>query len=139
MSFLVDTSVISELRKGPRCNPGVSSWFAGLATEDIFLSVVTVGEIRKGIENIRRRDPRSAASLETWFQGLVDAYADRILNIERTVAEEWGRLNVPNPLPALDGLLAATASVHGLTVATRNVRDILRSGVDCFNPFSDEP
>jgi hypothetical protein len=99
------------------------------------MSVITVGELRKGIESIRRRDTPAADSLETWFQGLLTAHESRILLIDRGVAETWGRFNVPDPIPVLDGLLAATAQVHGLTLVSRNLKDVARTGVDCFNPF----
>ena len=138
MSYLVDTNVVSELRKGRRCNSKVAAWFAGLSTEDVFLSVLTLGEIRKGIARIRRRDPRAGESLEVWFKDLVATHSDRVLMVDQAVAEEWGRLNVPDPLPVIDGLLAATAKVHGLTLATRNVKDVERSGVECVNPFKHE-
>lgn len=136
MSYLIDTNVISELRKGKRCNPGVASWFAEVSPEEIYLSVLTVGEIRKGIENIRRRDERAAEVLEAWLGELVAAHSDRILSVDEAIAELWGRFNVPDPLPVLDSLLAATASVHGLTLVTRNVRDVRQTGVECLNPFS---
>jgi len=128
--------VVSELRKSRRCDPGVAAWFARTASEELFLSVVTLGEIRKGIENIRRRDPRSAEALENWFADVVAAHSDRCLPMDEAVAEEWGRLEAAGPLPVLDGLLAATARVHGLTLVTRNLKDVERTGVDCMNPFS---
>ena len=136
MSYLVDTNVISELRKGRRCDPGVASWFAQVTSEDIYLSVLTLGEIRKGIENIRRRDAPAAEALEDWFRELEDSHVDRFLPVEQTTAEQWGRFNVPDPLPVMDGLLAATAKVHGLTLVTRNIKDVKRTGVVCLNPFS---
>lgn len=136
MSYLVDTNVISELRKGRRCNPGVASWFAEVASEDIYLSVLTLGEIRKGIENIRRRDEPAAEALEEWFRELEASHSDHILPVDQTIAEQWGRFNVPHPMPVLDSLLAATANVHGLTLVTRNLKDVERTGVDCLNPFS---
>ena len=139
MSYLIDTNVISELRKGARADRRVVGWFAGLAEDDLYLSVLTVGEIRKGIERIRLRDRRAAASLERWLHEVIDAHRDRILPIDQTVAEEWGRLNVPDPLPVVDGLLAATAAVHGLVLATRNVKDLLRTGVSLLNPFEPIP
>lgn len=135
MPYLIDTNIISELRKGERANHGVRSWFAGLANEDVYLSVLTLGELRRGIDSIRRRDPEGGAALETWLARVSAAHADRVLAIDRAVAEEWGRMNVPNPLPVVDGLLAATAKVAGLTVATRNSDDFAASGVDLFNPF----
>lgn len=137
MSYLLDTNVISELRKGERANAAVSAWFEGLADEEIFISVLTVGEIRRGIESIRRRDPDSAAALDGWLARVVEAHRDRIIQIDRAIAEEWARLNVPDPLPVVDGLLAATAKVADLTLATRNVADIEGTGVAIFNPFGD--
>jgi predicted nucleic acid-binding protein len=136
--FLVDTNVVSELRKGPRSDPGVKSWFRSLAEESIYLSVLTIGEIRRGIESIRRRDAAAATGLETWLLRVASEHGDRILPLERAVAEEWGRMNVPDPVPVIDGLIAATAKVHGLTVATRNVDDMARCGVPLFNPFKDK-
>ena len=137
MSYLLDTNVVSELRKGPRCDPGVASWFAGISSEEIYLSALILGEIRKGVENIRRRDQAAAEALEGWFQELVATHSDRILPIDQAIAEQWGRFNVPDPLPVLDGLLAATASVYSLTLVTRNLKHVHRTGVDCLNPFSE--
>lgn len=135
MSYLVDTNVISELRKGQRCNESVAAWWSTVAEDEIFLSVLTIGEIRKGIENIRRRDARSAAALEAWLLRVISDHGDRILTIELDVVEEWGRLNVPDPLPVIDSLIAATAKVRGLTLVTRNVPDIARTGVASFDPW----
>ena len=136
MSYLIDTNVISELRKRERCDPHLARWFADLTDDEIFLSVLTIGELRRGIDAIQRRDPDSASALNRWLRRTVDGFAGRILDITRPVAEEWGRMNVPDPLPVIDGLLAATAKVHGLSVATRNTRHIARTGVACVNPFS---
>jgi len=135
VSVLLDTNVIAEIRKGSRANAHVRSWFAALDPQDILLSVVTVGEIRKGIESVRRRDPVAARTLERWLRRVLTDHRDRILVVDLAVAEEWGRLNVPDPLPVIDGFLAATARVHGLTLATRNVKDVARAGVDVVNPF----
>lgn len=137
MSYLLDSNVISELRKGERADPGVRAWFAELADEEIFLSVLTVGEIRRGIESIRRRDPDAASALDGWLSRVAEAHRDRIVGIDRAIAEEWGRLNVPDPLPVVDGLLAATAKVTGLTLATRNVSDVESAGLALFNPFGN--
>lgn len=135
MRYLVDTNVVSELRKARRCDPGVAEWFEGLADEEVFLSVLTVGEIRRGIESIRRRDADAAASLDAWLTELARLHSRRILPVSREVAEEWGRLNVPDPLPVIDSLLAATARVHGMTLATRNTDDVAGTGVSLVDPF----
>ena len=135
MSFLIDTNVISELRKRGRCDPDVSSWFANVADEEVFLSALTIGEIRRGIESIRRRDTSSARTLEAWLSGLLESHSDRILPVTGAIAEQWGRFNVPDPLPVIDSLLAATATVNGLTVVTRNVSDVESTGVAVITPF----
>jgi toxin FitB len=135
LSYLLDTNVISELRKGERADRNVSSWFAGLAEEEIYLSVLTLGEIRRGVESVRRRDSDSAAALDSWLARLSEAHRDRVLLVDRAIAEEWGRMSAPDPLPVVDGLLAATAKVVGLTLATRNVADVERTGVELLDPF----
>ncbi len=135
MSFLVDTNVVSELRKGERCDPRVRSWLANVDENAIYLSVLTIGEIRRGIESIRVRDAAAAAALEVWLRRLVADAGDRIIAVDEEVAEVWGTLNVPDPLPVVDGLLAATAKVHGLTIVTRNTKDFARTGMHCLNPF----
>jgi len=135
LSYLLDTNVISELRKGERAEPSVSSWFDGLADQEIYLSVLTIGEIRRGVESVRRRDPDSAAALDSWLSRLTEAHRDRILQVDRAIAEEWGRMDVPDPLPVVDGLLAATARIVGLTLATRNVADVESTDVELLNPF----
>ena len=137
MSFLLDTNVISELRTGNRCDPGVREWLAGVKQEEIFLSSLTLGELRKGIELIRRRDPRSARALEGWLREVLVVHSDRILPVDTAVAEEWGCLNVPDPRPVIDSLLAATAKVHDLVLVTRNVKDIEGTGARWLNPFKN--
>ena len=136
MSYLLDTNVISELRKGERADPNVAAWFVGIADEEVFLSVLTIGEIRRGIESVRRRDPDSAAALDRWLNLMSETHGDRILPIDRAIAEEWGRMNTPDPLPVVDGLLAATARVLGLTLVTRNVADVAGTEVQLLNPFA---
>jgi predicted nucleic acid-binding protein len=135
LSYLLDTNVISELRKGKRAERSVAEWFDGLADREIFLSVLTIGEIRRGVESVRRRDPDSAAALDSWLSRLTEAHRDRILQVGRAIAEEWGRMDVPDPLPVVDGLLAATARIVGLTLVTRNVADVESTGVELLNPF----
>jgi predicted nucleic acid-binding protein len=135
VSYLIDTNVISELRKGDRAHKGVRRWFESLEPDEIFLSVLVTGELRRGIESIRRRDPRAASALDRWLKRVVASHEGRILPVDGPVAEAWGRLNVPDPLPVVDGLMAATAKVHGLTLATRNIRDVERTAVSTLNPF----
>ncbi|MBS1893020.1 MAG: type II toxin-antitoxin system VapC family toxin [Actinobacteria bacterium] len=136
MTYLVDTNVISELRKGERASPAVLSWFSSIEDEDIFLSVLTIGELRQGVERIRRRDPDAAVRLDSWLARVVETHRDRLVPVDRLAAEEWGRLNVPDPVPVVDGLLAATAKTAGMTLVTRNVADIESTGVDYLDPFA---
>jgi predicted nucleic acid-binding protein len=136
MSFLVDTNVISELRKGERANPNVRNWFRSIGDAELYLSVLVIGELRQGVEGLRRRDPPAAAKLDRWLHELIERHADRTLPVDAAVADRWGPLNVPNPIPAVDGLLAATALVHSLTLVTRNVRDVRRTGVRHLDPFA---
>ena len=134
MSFLLDTNVVSEVRK-PNGSVAVRKWFVSVAPEQLFLSVLVVGEIRQGIERLRRRDPEQAAVFQGWLATLQTDYADRLLPITPEIAEEWGQLNVPDPLPVVDGLMAATAKVHGLTFVTRNTTEMARTGVPLLDPF----
>lgn len=135
MSYLLDTNVVSELRKGPRCNPGLSAWIADVEA-DLYLSALVVGEIRLGIERVRRRDPAGADTLDRWLSRMQTEYGHRVLPITSEIAETWGRLAAPASLPVVDGLMAATAMVHGLTLVTRNVRDLSRTPASTLNPFS---
>lgn len=135
MSFLIDTNVISEIRKGTRCDPGVAAWWAEVAEDDLWLSALVLGEIRKGVELARRRDPQKAAALEAWLGEVVAGFADRVLPVDAAVAEEWGRMNAIRPVPVIDALLAATAKANGLTLVTRNEADVAGIGVEVLNPF----
>lgn len=135
MQFLVDTNVLSELRKGARCDPNVALWANSHPTEDIFLSVLVLGEIRQGLERARRRDADKARALERWLDAVRHAFAGRVVPVDHAVADAWGRMNVPDPVPVIDGLIAATAKFHGLTLVTRNVGDLERRGVSVLNPF----
>jgi predicted nucleic acid-binding protein len=134
VSFLLDTDVVSEVRK-PNGSAAVRKWFASVAPEQLFLSVLVVGEIRQGIERLRRRAPEQAAVFQGWLATLQTDYADRLLPITMEIAEEWGRSCVPDPVPVVDGLMAATAKVRGLTFVTRNTTDVARTGVPLLNPF----
>jgi toxin FitB len=136
MGYLIDTNVLSELQKGERANPYVRAWYAQTRSEELYLSVLVLGEIRQGIERLRRRDPEQAQRLEQRMALIQARLADRILPISTAVAERWGRINVPDAFPVIDGLLAATALEHGLTLVTRNVRDVERSGASLLNPFA---
>lgn len=135
MRFLVDTNVVSELRKGQRADPGVREWLASIASEDLALSVLVMGEIRLGILRLARRDPVAAEHLEAWLARLELAYEGRTLEIGIDVVAAWAALNAIRSLPVIDSLLAATAQVHGLTLVTRNVRDLEDTGVPLLNPF----
>ncbi len=135
MSFLLDTNVISEARK-PSGDDGVKTWLAATPGPDLYLSVLVIGEVRRGIARLRPRDSAQAAIYEAWLRLLHQAYADRLLPITVEIAETWGTLNAAAPLPTIDGLLAATALVHGLTLVTRNTADVARTGVRLLNPFS---
>lgn len=136
MAYLLDTCVLSELRK-PKAHPGVMAWMAGIQPEEAFLSVLTLGEIRRGLELRRAKDQAAARALERWLLGLEAHYADRILPLTATIADRWGRLSPHQPLPVTDGLIAATALEHKLTVVTRNTEDFVRSGVSLLDPFEE--
>jgi len=136
VSWLLDTNVLSELRKGQRADAGVRRWFDEAVDRDLFTSVLVVGELRRGVESIRRRDRAAADSLAQWLESLVDRFGERLLPVDAAVASRWGELNVPNPVPTVDGLLAATALVHDLTLVTRNVGDVGRTGARLLNPFT---
>ena len=134
MSFLLDTNVISEARK-PRGDTGVKAWISSVDSEELYLSVLVLGEIRRGIELLRRTDQTQANAYELWLQSLTNEYGGRVLPITPEVAEEWGRINVPGYMPIVDGLMAATAKTRNMTLVTRNTADVERSGVRLLNPF----
>lgn len=137
--YLVDTNVISEARKKSKANKGVRAFFEEtiLDKNRVFISVVTVGELRRGVESIRYRgDARQANQLGKWLQVLLVEYQDHILDINQDIAQVWGRLRVPHPENALDKLIAATALIYDLTVVTRNHKDFARTGVNVLNPFT---
>ena len=134
MSYLLDTNVVSEIRrKAP--HPSVIRWFSSIPESELFLSVLVIGEIRRGIERLARRDSAQAEVFERWLNQLITVYEDRIVPITADVADAWGRLNVPDPVPVVDGLLAATALVRGWTLVTRNTADVASTGVRLFDPF----
>jgi len=134
MSYLLDTNIVSELRKGQKCDARVASWFQSVTEQDLFLSVMVVGEIRKGIELLRARDGARASQFDDWLDTLVVQFGTRILPIDSAVCEEWGRLSAIRSLPVVDGLLAATARVYKLTFVTRDA-DVRDLDVSLLNPF----
>lgn len=138
MSFLLDTNVVSDLRRAARTRTALVDWLAGQAPDALYLSVVTLGEIRQGIEQLRRRDARQAHPLGRWLDDLTRFYGDRVLPIDAAVADEWGRLRAVRPLPVIDAFLAATARVHGLTLVTRNERDFAGLDVAVINPLDPD-
>mgnify|MGYP002724197844 FL=1 len=138
MSHLLDTNVISELRKPQRrANAGVRSWISSRVVSDLYLSVITVLEIEIGIKRLARNDPVQSERLQVWLDmEVLDVFSGRILPVDVPVARRCARMHVPDPRPERDALIAATASVHGLTVVTRNVRDFEHLGVSVFNPWT---
>lgn len=137
MKFLLDTNVISEIRKRERAHPNVAKWVAQTPVKEIGTSVVVLAEIRRGIELKRRNDPDQADRFDQWFSQMRTRLGDRVLPIDEPVAEAWALLSVPDPLPLIDGLMAATAKVHDLTLVTRNIADVARTGVAILDPFAD--
>lgn len=133
--FLLDTCVLSELRK-QRPHPNVSAWLGRNRKAEMFLSVITIGEIEAGIAKRRRTEPEFAAILDGWLDQVVDGYEDRILPITRDIARLWGNLD-PASGNATDKLIAATAKMHGLKLVTRNRRHFENLSVTIVNPFGD--
>jgi toxin FitB len=133
---LLDTNVVSELRKRERADANVLSWYSGVDGGSLWLSVLVFGEIRRGIETLRRRDEPSARALDRWVARLERQHGSRILPVDLSIALEWGRLDAAFGLSPVDGLLAATARVHRLTLATRNTKHVARTGIECLDPFA---
>lgn len=136
--YLIDTNVVSELRRKSQANRGVRRFFSDVAGrgDRLYLSVVTVGELRRGVESIRHRgDLRQAGQLEAWLESLLSLYRDHVLDIDTDIAQLWGLLRAPHPENALDKQIAATALIHELTVVTRNEKDFAKTGVPVLNPF----
>lgn len=133
MSYLLDTNVLSEAR---RQAPQAVAWLRAVDPTSLFLSVISLGEITKGITIRERTDPLAAASLSRWLDGLRQLYTDRILPIDDRIATAWGHLMARRGFPVPDGLIAATARVHSLTLVTRNIADFADTGVDVVNPWA---
>jgi len=136
VSFLLDTVVLSELRKA-KPSRKVVQWIKAQKAESLFISVVSVGEIERGIERARKSNVVFAAELEQWLEILLNLYADRVLPVCANSARLWGRLSAKLGHDGADLLIAATALRHGLTVVTRNVKHFAPTGVHVFNPFDD--
>jgi hypothetical protein len=137
MGFLLDTNIVSELRKRERCRTSVREWFTEVPFDEIYLSVLLFGEVQRGIEKLRVRDLPASRSLEQWSRGLMLAHKERILDVTLEIARIWGNLTASQTGSIADALLAATAIYHDLTLVTRNTSDFQRFGVDYFNPFED--
>ena len=137
MRFLLDTSVISEIRKRDRAHPNVGRWVARTPVEEIGTSVLVLAEIRRGIELKRRTHPDQAKALDRWFAQMRKMLGDRVLPLDEPIMEAWAMLGISISLPLVDGLLAATAKVRGLMLVTRNIEDVAESGVAVFDPFSE--
>jgi hypothetical protein len=135
MAFLLDTNVLSELRKAARCDAKVRAWARRVSSSQLWISVLSLGEIRKGIESLRRKDPPQCAVLERWLGMIELEFEDHILPVTEAVADEWGRMQARQPLGIVDSLIAATAQVHHLSVVTRNAKDFKAAGVPVVNPF----
>ncbi len=136
--YLIDTNVISEMRKKNRANTGVKRFFKTVEKENskIYLSVITIGELRRGVENIRyRNDLKQAVILENWLEKIVTVYSDMILDFTEVEAQVWGTLRVPHHEHSIDKQIAAIALTNGLTVVTKNTKDFVGVGVPLLNPF----
>lgn len=134
-AYLVDTNVVSETRK-KKADAGVIAFLRGVDSSSLYLSVLTIGELRKGVAAKRRQDPAVGKILAAWVEGLEAGFADRILGIDLAIARLWGEWSGERPRAVIDTLLAATASVHGLTLVTRNVQHVRGLPVQTVNPWS---
>ena len=135
MAYLIDTNIISEIQKGNKADPGVKKWYATVDEDQIYLSVLVMAELQQGIELLRRRDVKQAKILDKRMRTFRETMEDRILPINLNIAMRWAKNNVPDRFPVIDGLLAATAIEYDLTLVTRNVKDVERSGARLLNPF----
>ena len=141
MMFILDTNVVSELRKVRlgKADVNVAQWADSVATPDLYLSVVTIQELEIGVLLAERRDAEKGAIFRTWLNShVLPAFEGRILSVDLAVALQSAKLHVPDPHPVRDGLIAATALVHGMTVVTRNVDEFKRTGVPILNPWDTD-
>jgi toxin FitB len=138
--YLLDTNVLSEIRKGAqRARPEVYQWWLGMRDQELFLSVMTLGEIRKGIDRLGARDVAQTLALERWLDEVKTTFRERVIDVSLAVAERWGKLQAMRSLPEVDALLAASVLEHDLTLVTRNEADFEGLGIRIFNPFSHPP
>jgi hypothetical protein len=135
LSYLLDTNVISEFRKGNQMHPSVQNWWCETDVQSVYVSVMVLGEIRQGIERLRTSDPQRARAIERWLRSIARSMGTRVLVVNQQIADVWGRMGIKRTLPLVDSLLAATALAHDLTLVTRNTKDIKDTGVRYLNPF----
>lgn len=134
MRYLLDTNAVSEPKR-KRPDPRAAAWLRGVDQADLYVSVLSLGEIESGIAKLARKDPQAAAMFDEWARVIRADFANRIVAVDLEIASVWGRISAPHSLPIVDALLAATAMVHGMTLVTRNVRDIADTGVTILNPW----
>lgn len=135
MNFLLDTNIVSEIAKGRRCDAHVAAWFASVDESSLYLSVLVLGEIRKGVESLRPCDPPKAQQIEKWLGEVTSTFAERVLPVSLAVSDAWGRISALRTVPVVDGLLAATANVHRMVLVSRNEAHVKGLGVKHVNPF----
>ena len=139
MKYLLDINVISEASKGAQGDPNAVAWYESMDPDSLCISALVIGEIRAGVERLRLRHAERAAAFERQLVLVIDLFSDRILGVDRRVAEQWGRIAARDRRAAVDALIAATAMVHSLVVVTRNVRDFAATGAEILNPFEPAP
>jgi toxin FitB len=138
VSYLLDTNVVSELRKRG-CDPNVRAWYDSIEGSSQYVSSLVIGELTRGVHQLSKRDLPQATRLGAWVTGLKEQYASRIIPVDTATAIIWGRWMAAFPLPVVDGLMAATAYLNDWTFVTRNVKDVERTGVRTLNPFEPMP
>lgn len=139
--YLLDTNVISELRKAKskNINPEVAKWAKNVSVSSLFLSIITILELETGILSVERRDASQGAILRTWMDShVLTVFSERILYLDVAIAQRCAKLHVPDPKSDRDAIIAATALVHGLVVVTRNIKDFEQTGVEILNPWKDK-
>ena len=136
MGYLIDTNIISELRKKQNANPNVQAWFSSVTGGECYLSVLTIGEIVNGIKRLESKDMNSAKNIQAWLDMVLIDFSDRILPVTAKISATWGEMTSKIPMPVVDSLLASTAIVHNLTLVTRNIKDVESSSAKLLNPFN---